>query len=52
MEKIANLPGHLESAQLFDPRISAIVCSVVDSIVKPVFVSVVVEADDSPALTL
>ena len=49
MEKIVNLLG---SPQVFDPHICAIFDLVVDSVAELVFVSVVVEADDSPAATL
>ena len=46
-KKIADLLG---VSKVFDPHIFAIVRFVVDSVVK--FLSVVVEADDSAALTL
>ena len=41
-----------ESPQVFYPHISAIFHFVVGGVVKVIFVSVVVEADDSPASTL
>ena len=41
-----------ESPQVFDLHISAIVRFVVDGFAKLVFVSVALEADDSPAPTL
>ena len=46
------LASYGESPQVFDPHISAIVCFVVDGVTKLIFVSVVVEVDDSPAPTL
>ena len=48
-KKIVNLLG---SPQVFHPHISAIFDLVVDGVAELVFVSVVVEADDSPAPTL
>ena len=41
----------LWSIQVFYPHISVIIRFVVDGVAKPVFVSVVVEADDSPTLS-
>ena len=49
-QKIPNLLGGVSTS--FDPHISAIVRFVVDGFADLVFVSVVVEADDSPAPTL
>ena len=41
-----------ESSDVFGSHIPAIVRFVVDGVAKPVFVSVVLEADDSPAPVL
>ena len=43
---------YYESPDVFGPHIPAIVRFVVEGAAKPVFVSVVLEADDSPAPVL
>ena len=43
---------YLESPEIFDPHISAVVRIVVDSVAKLIFVSIVVKTDDLPASTL
>ena len=52
MNQVTNLQICWDSPQVFDPHISAIVRFVVDGVAKGVFLSVVVEADDSSAPTL